>query len=425
MSKIKKISAREILDSRGNPTLEVKVELESGTKGLAGVPSGASTGTFEALELRDGDRGRYNGKGVLKAVENVSTKISQAIVGMEAGEQEKIDRAMIELDGTENKSNLGANAIVGVSLAVCRAAADDKKIPLYEYISGIFNFAGLETPISNFPVPMFNVLNGGGHSDSGLSIQEFKIVPDGIENFSKQLQAGSEIFYALKDILKNRGYGIAVGDEGGFAPKLESNEQALEFINQAVKEAGYKLGEQIDLDIDAAANFFYDKSNDRYELRPENLILNKKELVDLYEEWIKKYYVVSIEDGLREEDWEGWAMMMKELKNKIMVIGDDLLVTNVKRLQKAIKEKACDSVLIKVNQIGTLTETFDCMKLAKENKMKTIISHRSGETTDDFIADLAVGTGADFIKTGSLCRGERICKYNRLLEIEREIDLPF
>ena len=425
MSKIKKISAREILDSRGNPTLEAEVELESGTKGLAGVPSGASTGTFEALELRDGDRGRYNGKGVLKAVENVNTKISQAIVGMEAGEQEKIDRAMIELDGTENKSNLGANAIVGVSLAVCRAAADDKKIPLYEYISGIFNFAGLETPISNFPVPMFNVLNGGGHSDSGLSIQEFKIVPDGIENFSKQLQAGSEIFYALRNILKNRGYGIAVGDEGGFAPKLESNEQALEFINQAVKEAGYKLGEQIDLDIDAAANFFYDKSNDRYELRPENLILNKKELVDLYEEWIKKYYVVSIEDGLREEDWEGWAMMMKELKNKIMVIGDDLLVTNVKRLQKAIKEKACDSVLIKVNQIGTLTETFDCMKLAKENKMKTIISHRSGETTDDFIAYLAVGTGADFIKTGSLCRGERICKYNRLLEIEREIDLPF
>jgi len=425
MSKIKKVSAREILDSRGNPTLEVKVELESGTKGLAGVPSGASTGTFEALELRDGDRGRYNGKGVLKAVENVNTKISQAVVGMEAGEQEKIDRAMIELDGTENKSNLGANAIVGVSLAVCRAAADDKKIPLYEYISGMFNFAGFETPISNFPVPMFNVLNGGGHSDSGLSIQEFKIVPDGIENFSKQLQAGSEIFYALKDILKNRGYGIAVGDEGGFAPKLESNEQALEFINQAVKEAGYKLGEQINLDIDAAANFFYDKSNDRYELRPENLILNKKELVDLYEEWIKKYYVVSIEDGLREEDWEGWAMMMKELKNKIMVIGDDLLVTNVKRLQKAIKEKACDSVLVKVNQIGTLTETFDCMILAKENKMKTIISHRSGETTDDFIADLAVGTGADFIKTGSLCRGERICKYNRLLEIEREIDLPF
>jgi len=425
MSKIKKVSTREILDSRGNPTLEVKVELESGTKGLAGVPSGASTGTFEALELRDGDRGRYNGKGVLKAVENVNTKISQAVVGMEAGEQEKIDRAMIELDGTENKSNLGANAIVGVSLAVCRAAADDKKIPLYEYISGIFNFAGFETPILNFPVPMFNVLNGGGHSDSGLSIQEFKIVPDGIENFSKQLQAGSEIFYALKDILKNRGYGIAVGDEGGFAPKLESNEQALEFINQAVKEAGYKLGEQINLDIDAAANFFYDKSNDRYELRPENLILNKKELVDLYEEWIKKYYVVSIEDGLREEDWEGWAMMMKELKNKIMVIGDDLLVTNVKRLQKAIKEKACDSVLVKVNQIGTLTETFDCMILAKENKMKTIISHRSGETTDDFIADLAVGTGADFIKTGSLCRGERICKYNRLLEIEREIDLPF
>ncbi|MCD6150029.1 phosphopyruvate hydratase [bacterium] len=421
MSKIKKVSAREILDSRGNPTLEVEVELESGIKGIAGVPSGASTGTFEALELRDGDRGRYNGKGVLKAVENVNAKISQAIVGMEAGEQEKIDRAMIELDGTENKSNLGANAIVGVSLAVCRAAADDRKIPLYEYISGIFNFAGFETPISNFPVPMFNVLNGGGHSDSGLSIQEFKIVPDGIETFSRQIQAGSEIFHSLKNILKDEGHSIAVGDEGGFAPKLKSNAQALEFINQAVKKAGYKLGEQINLDMDTAANFFYDESSDQYKLKPENLVLNKKELIDLYEEWIKKYYVISIEDGLQEEDWEGWAMMMRELKNKIMIIGDDLLVTNTKRLQKAIENKSCNSVLIKVNQIGTLTETFDCMKLAKENKMKTIISHRSGETTDDFISDLAVGTNADFIKTGSLCRGERICKYNRLLEIEREI----
>jgi len=268
---------------------------------------------------------------------------------------------------------------------------------------------------------MFNVLNGGQHSDSGLSIQEFKIVPDGIENFSRQLQAGSEIFQALKNILKSKGYSIAVGDEGGFAPKLKSNAQALELINQAIEKAGYKPGEQINLDMDTAANFFYDKPNDRYILKPENLTFNKKELINLYKEWIEKYRIISIEDGLEEEDWEGWTAITKELGGKIMIIGDDLLVTNTKRLQKAINKKACDSVLIKVNQIGTLTETFNCLKLAKENKMKTIISHRSGETADDFIADLAVGTKADFIKTGSLCRGERICKYNRLSEIEDEL----
>jgi len=421
MSKIKKVKAEEILDSRGNPTVKVKVKLESGAEGSASVPSGASTGTYEALELRDNDHGRYNGKGVLKAVENVNAKISWTIIGIEASEQKKIDRIMIELDGAENKSNLGANAIVGVSLAICRAAANDKKVPLYKYIKEIFNFADSKSPIANFPVPMFNVLNGGQHCDSGLSIQEFKIVPDGIENFSKQLQAGSEIFQALKNILKNKGYRIAVGDEGGFAPKLKSNAQALEFINHAVEKVGYKLGEQINLDMDVAANSFYDEPNNQYTLKPENSTLNKKELINLYKEWIEKYHIISIEDGLQEEDWEGWAVMMKELKSKIMIIGDDLLVTNVKRLQKAIKNKSCNSVLIKVNQIGTLTETFDCMKLAKENKMKTIISHRSGETTDNFIADLAVGTKADFIKTGSLCRGERICKYNRLLGIEREL----
>ncbi len=425
MSKIKKLKAREILDSRGNPTLEVEAELENGIKGIAGVPSGASTGTFEALELRDDDPNRYNGKGVLKAVENVNAKISQVIAGMEAGEQEKIDRAMIELDGTENKSNLGANAMVGVSLAVCRAAAADKKISLYRHIGEIFNLADSESPDSNFPVPMFNVVNGGQHSDSGLSVQEFKIVPNGIENFSEQLRAGSEIFQALKKTLKEKNYSTAVGDEGGFAPKLESNSQALEIINQSVEKAGYKLGEQVNLDMDVAANSFYDKPNDKYILEPENKSFNKKELVDLYKEWIEKYHIISIEDGLQEEDWEGWAEMMKELKGKAISIGDDLLVTNSKRLQKAIESEACDSVLIKVNQIGTLTETLECMKLAKENKMKTVISHRSGETTDDFIADLAVGTKADFIKTGSLCRGERICKYNRLWEIEREIRLSF
>jgi enolase len=418
MSKIKKICAREILDSRGNPTVETEIELESGIKTSAAVPSGASTGTYEALELRDGDKNRYGGQGVLIAAENVNTKISEAIVGMEIFEQEMIDKKMIELDGTENKSNLGANAILGVSLAVARAAAMEKNIPLYKYISETFK---ISIKKFNLPVPMFNIINGGKHSDSGLSIQEYKLVPNGVKTFKEQLRAGSEIFHSLEKILSEKGYGVSVGDEGGFAPKLESNAQALEFINLAVEKAGYKKREEINIGIDAAANSFYNKNEEKYIFKPENSLLVKESLVNIYNEWIGKYNVISVEDGLSEDDWEGWRAMNEKIGDKIVLIGDDLLVTNIKRLKKAIEEKACNAVLIKVNQIGTLTETIECIKLAKKNKMKTVISHRSGETTDDFISDLAVGTGANFIKSGSLSRGERICKYNRLLRIEEEL----
>jgi len=416
MSKIEKIFAREILDSRGNPTVEVEVTLESGVMGAGAVPSGASTGSYEALELRDGDEKRYNGKGVLKAVANVNEKIAPEIIGMESSEQRKIDEKMIELDGTENKSNFGANAILGVSLAVCRASALEQKKELYKYIAETFEFEldGFKT------VPMFNILNGGEHSDSGLSIQEFKLVPKGVKGYAEQLRAGSEVFYALKKILTAMKQSVAVGDEGGFAPRLESNSQALEIINQAIADAGYKAGEEIFIGLDVAANSFLEEDG-QYFLKPENEKLSRENMINLYKEWIEKYNIMSIEDGLQEEDWEGWAMMNEKLGEKIMLIGDDLLVTNVKRLKKAIEEKACNSVLIKVNQIGSLSETIDCMKLAKENKMKTVVSHRSGETTDDFIADLAIGAKADYIKTGSLSRGERICKYNRLLRINEQM----
>lgn len=431
MSTIKKIYAREILDSRGNPTIEVSVKLRSGIVGTASVPSGASTGTFEALELRDGNEKRYGGLGVLKAIENVEKIIQKELIGKDARKQNEIDELMLELDGTENKSKLGANAILGVSLAVCRAAAIYEKKPLYEYIGNISKLGGRKMQM---PIPMFNVLNGGQHADSGLSIQEFKVVPNGIKSFSEQLRAGSEIFHQLKKILGVGGYGTGVGDEGGFAPRLESNVQALEFINKAISESGYALGTEVNLGLDVAANSFFNENENHYLLKPEGVTLEKERLINLYKEWIDKYHVISIEDGLNEEDWTGWAVMLEKIakkpflegiislgSDKIMLIGDDLLVTNVKRLQKAIEYKSCNSVLIKVNQIGTLSETFDCIKLAKKNKMRTVISHRSGETTDDFIADLAVGTSADFIKSGSLSRGERICKYNRLLEIEREL----
>ncbi|MCX6765614.1 MAG: phosphopyruvate hydratase [Candidatus Moranbacteria bacterium] len=441
MSKIKKIQAREILDSRGNPTIEVEIELDNGEIGVAAVPSGASTGTFEAVELRDGDKSRYQGKGVRQAVENVNTEIFKSLKGMPAGDQEKIDKAMIELDGRENKSRLGANAILGVSLAVCRAAAQSEKVPLYEYINKISNpknlFGGKDSVGKQklkLPIPMFNVLNGGRHSDSGLSIQEFLIIPTGIKSFSEQLRAGSEIFWNLKDLLGRGDYSIGVGDEGGFAPRLESNSQALEFITRAVKESEYLLGAHIVLGLDAAATSFYQREDNQYVLKPEGVSLGREGLVNLYREFIDKYYVVSIEDGLQEEDWDGWAYLMERVGQKPlfqgiqrsilkehMIIGDDLLVTNIKRLKRAIAEKACNSALIKVNQIGTLSETLSCIELARKNKMKIIISHRSGETTDDFIADLAVGAGADFIKSGSLSRGERIVKYNRLLKIEEDL----
>lgn len=430
MSKIQKIYAREILDSRGDPTVEVEVTLESGVKSLAAVPSGASTGKYEAVELRDGDKERYQGKGVSRAVDNVNEEIQEALLGKEAENQKEIDEIMIKLDGTENKSRLGANAILGVSLAVCRASAIEKGVPLYKYIKETFKISNTKYYL---PVPMFNVLNGGQHSDSGLSIQEFKIIPSGIKSFKEQLRAGSEIFHALKKILESNEQKTSVGDEGGFAPNLESNTQALEVICQAIKEAGYTLGSQINIGLDAAASSFFNENENQYLLEPEKVSLSRESLINLYKEWIDKYSVISVEDGLNEDDWEGWEILTKKLEEKdplpevskvigrYMTIGDDLLVTNVKRLKKAIETKACNSVLIKVNQIGTLSETIECIKLAHKNKMKTVVSHRSGETTDDFISDLAVGTGSEFMKSGSLSRGERLCKYNRLSRIEEEI----
>lgn len=418
MSKITKIHAREILDSRGNPTVEVEIELESGIKAAAAVPSGASTGTYEALELRDKDEKRYHGLGVLNAVANVNEKIGKEIIGMEVSDQTNIDKKMLKLDGTENKSELGANAILGVSLACARAAAIENNIPLYAYIKKTYKIPGKKYEL---PIPMFNVINGGQHSDSGLSIQEFKIVPDGIKTFKEQLRAGSEIFHELKKLLSSEGFSVSVGDEGGFAPKLESNTQALEFINNAIENAGYEKGKDVNVGVDSAASSFFDEKEERYIFKPENSMLTREMLVNIYNEWISKFHVISIEDGLNENDWDGWKTMNEKMGERVMLIGDDLLVTNVKRLKMAIEKKACNSVLIKVNQIGTLTETVECMKLAKKNNMKTVVSHRSGETTDDFISDLAVGVGADYMKSGSLSRGERICKYNRLLRIEEEI----
>jgi enolase len=417
MSKIKKIYAREILDSRGNPTVEVELVLESGAMGNFMVPSGASTGAHEALELRDGDKDRYNGLGVQKAVENVNEKIQKVLLGMEAGDQKGIDKAMLALDGTENKTNLGANAILGVSVAVCRAMARERNLPVYRYIAETFKMSKK----FQLPIPMFNIINGGQHSDSGLSIQEYKLVPNGIKTFKERLRAGSEVFHMLQKLLVAEGFGIGVGDEGGFAPKLESNAQALELINLAIEKAGYKKGQELNIGIDAAANSFFNETENQYLFKPENAVLSREALINIYVEWIQKYNVISVEDGLSEDDFDGWAKLEEKIGEKIMTIGDDLLVTNVKRLKMAIAKKACNAVLIKVNQIGTLSETIDCIKLAKKNKMKIVVSHRSGETTDDFISDLAVGVGADFIKSGSLSRGERICKYNRLLRIEEEI----
>ncbi len=414
MSKIKKIEAREILDSRGNPTVEVEVELESGMRAVAGVPSGASTGKLEALELRDEDAKRFGGLGVLKAVDNVNKEIKEALLGMEASEQRKIDERMINLDGTENKAKLGANAILGVSLAVSRAVAKERGVELYEYVAELSG----KTEKMKIPVPMFNVINGGMHSDSGLSVQEYKIIPEGIKKFKEQYRAGSEIFHSLKKLLVSLGFSIAVGDEGGFAPKIESNSKTLEIINQAISEAKYVPGKEVFLGVDAAANSFFNEETGQYFFKPENVNLSREALVNIYTEWIEKYHLISVEDGLNEEDWDGWKIMNEKIGEKVLTIGDDLLVTNVKRLEKAIRENACNSVLIKLNQIGTLTETLDCIALAKKNKLKVVVSHRSGETTDDFISDLSVGAGADYIKSGSLSRGERICKYNRLLKIE-------
>ena len=401
------IHAREILDSRGNPTIEVDLQLNDGSFGRAAVPSGASTGEHEAAELRDGED-RYMGKGTLQAVQNVRNIIGPALIGHDAIDQRAVDNLMIELDGTENKSKLGANAILGVSMAAVRAAADHKDEPLFQYLG--------QEDSTTLPIPMMNILNGGSHADNNVDIQEFMVFPIGAESFSKALQMGTEIFHKLKSVLKGKGLNTAVGDEGGFAPNLKSNEEAIEVILEATDKAGYKAGEEIFIALDVAASEIY--SNGKYHLESEGRILSANEMVDYYKNLINKYPIVSIEDGLAEDDWEGWQQMNEELGNKIQVVGDDLTVTNITRLQRAIDEKSMNAILIKLNQIGTVSETIDTIALAKANNYGTIISHRSGETEDTFIADFVVAMDAGQIKTGSASRTDRICKYNQLLRIE-------
>ena len=428
MSKIVDVHGREILDSRGNPTVEVSIVLEDGTVAIAAVPSGASTGTFEAHELRDGDAMRYGGQGVLHAIGFVNGILRETVCGRDARDQTGLDDALIACDGTENKSHCGANALLGISLASARAAALSQGMPLYRYIAALTKTT---LDASYFPLPLFNILNGGKHSDSGLSVQEFKIIPSGIDSYPEQLRAGSEIFHALKTLLESDGFSTGVGDEGGFAPRLASHSQALEKVNQAIAQAGYVAGRDVFLGLDVAANSFYEKEQNVYCLKPEGENLNRENLIERYRDWIDKYHIISIEDGLHEEDWDGWRTMKEALAvqpaswgKPILLIGDDLLVTNTKRVEKAIAAESCNAVLIKPNQIGTLSETLVCMALAHNNGLHTVISHRSGETSDDFIADLAVGAGARYIKTGSLSRGERLAKYNRLSSIFSEVYAP-
>jgi enolase len=411
MTEIIDVHAREILDSRGNPTLECEVTVASGSVGRAAVPSGASTGEHEAHELRDGDKSRYGGKGVRTAVENVRSKIAPRLVGMDAADQEGLDRLMIELDGTPNKKSLGANAILGVSLAAARAAAVSYGLPLYRYLGGV----GART----LPVPLMNILNGGAHADSNVDIQEFMVVPWGAPTFAEALRCGAEIFHALKGVLKGRGYFTGVGDEGGFAPSLKSNREALEVIAEAVGKAGYRLVDDVVLAIDAAANEFFDKGV--YQL--EGKKLKAAELAELYSQWANEFPIVSIEDGLAEDDWEGWKLLTEKLGASVQLVGDDLFVTNTERLQRGISQGIANAVLIKVNQIGSLSETLDCVRLAHSSSYRTIISHRSGETEDAFIADLAVACDCGMIKTGSASRSDRMAKYNQLLRIEEELGL--
>jgi enolase len=408
MAKIKKVKAREILDSRGNPTVEVDVVLDDGVLGRAAVPSGASTGENEALELRDGDKKRYLGKGVTKAVNNVNTIIASTIKGLDP-DFENIDRLLIDLDGTENKGNLGANAILGVSMAVAKAASCAKNQPLYKFLGG--NKANI------LPVPLMNILNGGMHADNNLDIQEFMIMPIGAPTFSEALRYATEVFHNLKAILKSKGLATSVGDEGGFAPNLKSNEEALDLIIQAIEKAGYKAGKDIYLALDCASSSFY--KDGQYEF--ENSKKNSADLIRIYGSWLAKYPVVSIEDGLAEHDWAGWQEMTRQLGDKLQLVGDDIFVTNPKIFKKGIEENIGNAILIKVNQIGSLSETIEAIDIAKKNKYRAIISHRSGETEDTTIAHIAVATGVGQIKTGSLSRTDRICKYNELLRIEEEL----
>ena len=411
MSAIVDVIAREILDSRGNPTVEADVLLESGVMGRASVPSGASTGTREAVELRDDDKQRYLGKGVLRAVENVNTEIAEAIIGLDAAEQAFIDQTMIDLDGTENKARLGANAILAVSIAVAKAAAEESGLPLYRYLGGA---ARMEVP-----VPMMNVINGGAHATGGADMQEFMIVPVGAQNFREALRYGAEVFHSLKKVLHHRGLPTTVGDEGGFAPALGSNEGALEVIVEAIKAAGYVPGTDVAIAMDPAASEFY--KDGQYHLKADGKTLSSEQMIDLYESWVGKYPIVSIEDGLAEQDWDGWKKLTDRLGKKIQLVGDDIFVTNTKILREGIKRGIANSILIKVNQIGTLTETFAAIEMAKRAGYTAVISHRSGETEDSTIADLAVATNALQIKTGSLSRSDRIAKYNQLLRIEEDL----
>lgn len=412
MTCIVDVYAREILDSRGNPTVEVEVSLESGIYSRASVPSGASTGEHEALELRDNDKGRFLGKGVLNAVENVNTKISQEVVGIDCLDQVEIDQTLIQLDGTDNKSELGANAIMGVSIACAQAAANAIDLPLYRYIGGV--------SARTLPVPQMNIINGGSHADNNVDIQEFMVLPIGARSFKEALQMGAEVFQNLKIVLKAKKYNTAVGDEGGFAPNLKSNEEALVVIIEAIEKAGYKPGKQIAIGLDAAASEFYRKG--KYVLSAEKKPKKSaKEMVDFYSDLIKRYPIVSLEDGLAEDDWDGWKHLTKSIGKKVQIVGDDIFVTNTKRLREGIKSNVANSILIKVNQIGTLTETLEAIDMAKKAGYTAVISHRSGETENTFIADLAVATNCGQIKSGSLSRSERVAKYNQLLRIEEEL----
>jgi len=412
MCKIKKIQAREILDSRGNPTVEAEVFLDSGVNARSCVPSGASTGEHEAVELRDGDPNRYMGNGVLKAVENVNAIIAPALIGYNIHNQSKIDRAMIEIDGTPNKSNLGANSILAVSIAVLSAAAKSNKKFIFENL----NFGKKHI----MPRPMMNILNGGSHADNNIDIQEFMIVPVGANTFRSGLQMGVEVFQVLKKILKKKGLATSVGDEGGFAPNLQSNEEALLLLAEAVEKAGYNL-EEINFALDVASSELYDRNNKQYFLKSEGVYLNSSEMISYYKELCSKYPIISIEDGLDQNDWDGWVKMNQLMGDSIQLVGDDLTVTNFQKLQQAIHKKAMNAILIKPNQVGTITETVETIRLAKENKFGVVVSHRSGETEDVTIADLAVGTASGQIKTGSLARTDRVAKYNQLLRIEEQI----
>ena len=413
MSVIELVYAREVLDSRGNPTVEVEVALESGAVGRAIVPSGASTGAFEAVELRDGDKGRYIGKGVEKAVANVNEIIAPELEGMDAFDQPAIDALMIELDGTHNKGKLGANAILGVSMAVARASADELGLPLYQYIGGV--------NAKQLPVPMMNILNGGEHADNSVDVQEFMILPVGAKSFREGLRMGAEVFHSLKKVLSERGLACGVGDEGGFAPNLGSNREALELIVEAIEKAGYKPGDDVRLGLDVAATEMYDKETKLYDLKHEGKKLTAEQMVDLYEEWVNNFPIVTIEDGLDEEDWDGWKVLTDRLGKKVQLVGDDLFVTNTERLERGIEAGVANSILIKVNQIGTITETLDAIEMAKRAGYTAVISHRSGETEDTTIADLAVAVNAGQIKTGAPSRTDRVAKYNQLLRIEEMV----